>query len=73
MAAITAKYEAARREFARREDETAKLLDIRNHKINKLELQLRDIAYGTRQVKIEPASESPADFNINLERGQVRG
>ena len=62
-----------RREFARREDETAKLLDIRNHTINKLELQLRDIAYGTKLVKIEPTSDSdsPADYNINLERGQV--
>lgn len=73
VAALTAKYDRARREFARREDETAKLLDVRNHKINKLELQLRDIAYGTKLVKIEPTSdsESPADYNISLERGQV--
>ncbi|KAL5250840.1 hypothetical protein ACHWQZ_G016547 [Mnemiopsis leidyi] len=72
VAALTAKYDRARREFARREDETAKLLDVRNHKINKLELQLRDIAYGTKLVKIEPTSdsESPADYNISLERGQ---
>ena len=72
--AVTAKYEAARREHAQREDETAKIMDVRNHQINKLELQLRDIAYGTRQVKIEPVreSENPADYNINLERGQVR-
>ena len=73
MSALTAKSERARREFARREDETAKLLDVRNHKINKLELQLRDIAYGTKLVKIEPTSDSdsPADYNISLERGQV--
>ena len=45
------KHERACREFARREDESSKLLDTRNHKINKLELQLRDIAYGTKQVR----------------------
>ena len=73
VSALTGKYERARREFARREDETAKLLDVRNHKINKLELQLRDIAYGTKVVKIEPTSDSdsPADYNISIERGQV--
>ena len=50
-----------------------KLLDISAHKINKLELQLRDIAYGTKHVKIEPTSDSenPNDYNISLERGQV--
>ena len=70
---MTSKYERARREFLRREEESAKLLDVRNHTVNRLELQLRDIAYGTRQVKVDPPSgtDNPADYAISLERGQV--
>lgn len=54
--------------------EYAQLLDIRAARIKKLESQLKDIAYGTRQVKVDTKRfEYEGDElgeSIELERGQ---
>lgn len=44
-------------EYETKLDEYAQLLDIRAARIRKLEAQLKDIAYGTRQYKIRPDDE----------------
>ena len=54
--------------------EYAQLLDIKAARIKKLESQLKDIAYGTRQVKadtkrFEYGSEE-LEESVELERGQ---
>nr|KAG5707913.1 hypothetical protein BaRGS_031644 [Batillaria attramentaria] len=64
-----------RKEYELKLDEYARLLDIRAARIKKLEAQLRDVAYGTRQYRIQPPDdevESSMDFDetIQLERGQ---
>ncbi|XP_067651381.1 protein fantom-like isoform X3 [Haliotis asinina] len=64
-----------KKEYEMKLDEYARLLDIRQARIKKLEAQLRDVAYGTRQYKIMPPTEdeeSTIDFDetIHLERGQ---
>ena len=57
--------------------EYAQLLDIKSARIKKLEGQLKDIAYGTRQYKLdtskfeyEGSSGSALEESIELERGQ---
>ena len=54
--------------------EYAQLLDIKAARIKKLEGQLKDIAYGTRQVKLDTRrfeyEEEGVEESIELERGQ---
>ena len=54
--------------------EYAQLLDIKAARIKKLEGQLKDIAYGTRQVKLDTRrfeyEEEGVEESIQLERGQ---
>ncbi|BFZ12751.1 hypothetical protein BsWGS_15789 [Bradybaena similaris] len=71
----TSKMEDIKKEYEMKLDEYARLLDIRAARIKKLEAQLRDVAYGTRQYKLpapDDDTESVADFDetVNLERGQ---
>lgn len=44
-------------EYESKLDEYAQLLDIRAARIRKLESQLRDVAYGTRQYRLNPDDE----------------
>lgn len=70
------KIEEIKKEYETKLDEYAKLLDIRAARIKKLESQMRDIIYGTKQYKItaptEELEEPTVDFDetIHLERGQ---
>ncbi|KAG1692944.1 Protein fantom [Nymphon striatum] len=58
-------------EFETRIQEYAKLLDIRAARIQKLEFQLKDIAYGTKQYPITDAINNyEMNETIQLERGQ---
>ncbi|XP_046557106.1 protein fantom-like isoform X4 [Haliotis rubra] len=64
-----------KKEYEMKLDEYARLLDIRQARIKKLEAQLGDVAYGTRQYKIMPPTEDEEstiefDETIHLERGQ---
>ncbi|XP_059142176.1 protein fantom-like [Physella acuta] len=73
---LTGKMDEVKREYETKLDEYARLLDIRAARIKKLEAQLRDVAYGTKQYRLPQAddddNESTTDFDetINLERGQ---
>uniref|UniRef100_K1QMS1 Protein fantom n=1 Tax=Magallana gigas TaxID=29159 RepID=K1QMS1_MAGGI len=69
------KIDEIKKEYETKLDEYARLLDIRAARIKKLEAQLRDVAYGTKQYKMPPPTESiedTIDFDetIHLERGQ---
>lgn len=72
----TNKTEEMKKEYEMKLDEYARLLDLRQARIKKLESQLRDVAYGTRQYKIQPSTEETDedtiqfDETIHLERGQ---
>lgn len=71
----TSKMEDIKKEYELKLDEYARLLDIRAARIKKLEAQLRDVAYGTRQYRLPQPDddvESTMDFDetISLERGQ---
>ncbi|XP_035828549.1 protein fantom isoform X2 [Aplysia californica] len=71
----TGKLDEVKREYEMKLDEYARLLDIRAARIKKLETQLRDVAYGTRQYRLPPPDDdldSTADLDetISLERGQ---
>ncbi|XP_071824363.1 protein fantom-like isoform X2 [Apostichopus japonicus] len=61
-------------EYETKLQEYAQLLDIRAARIKKLENQLRDVAYGTKQYKlIEPSEDEVVDEideTVKLERGQ---
>ncbi|XP_076449555.1 protein fantom-like isoform X2 [Babylonia areolata] len=64
-----------KKEYELKLDEYARLLDIRAARIKKLEAQLRDVAYGTRQYRVSPPDEdveSSVDLEetLQLERGQ---
>ena len=48
----TQRLEEYKKEFESRAEEYARLLDIRQARIKKLEAQLRDVAYGTKPVKV---------------------
>ena len=54
--------------------EYAQLLDIKAARIKKLESQLKDIAYGTRQVKVDTKrfeyGSEELEESVELERGQ---
>ncbi|XP_041375657.1 protein fantom-like [Gigantopelta aegis] len=69
------KMDDLKKEYEMKLDEYARLLDIRAARIKKLEAQLRDVAYGTRQFKILPPTEDEEctiefDETIHLEKGQ---
>ncbi|KAK6982601.1 protein fantom [Biomphalaria glabrata] len=72
----TNKLDEVKKEYEMKLDEYARLLDIRAARIKKLESQLRDVAYGTRQYRIPPpdddAESTITDFDetVSLERGQ---
>ncbi|GFN89784.1 protein fantom [Plakobranchus ocellatus] len=71
----TGKLDDVKKEYEMKLDEYARLLDIRAARIKKLEAQLRDVAYGTRQYRLpqpDDDAESTMDFDetISLERGQ---
>ncbi|XP_065064438.1 protein fantom-like [Rhopilema esculentum] len=75
----TRKMDDLKRDCDARVKEYAEMLDIRAERIKKLEAQLKDIAYGTKQYKIEPTElhelesaqdEAVVDVNYELERGQ---
>ncbi|KAJ7360419.1 Protein fantom [Desmophyllum pertusum] len=71
---VTKKMSEDKKEYDLKMQEYAQLLDIRADRIRKLESQMRDIAYGTKQYKA-PASEQESEFEemdstVELERGQ---
>ncbi|XP_074644933.1 protein fantom-like isoform X2 [Tubulanus polymorphus] len=74
--AVTKKMDENKQEFDGKLDEYARLLDIRAARIKKLEAQLKDVAYGTRQYKIRETTEleelefEEFDESVHLERGQ---
>ncbi|ESO00046.1 hypothetical protein HELRODRAFT_176354 [Helobdella robusta] len=74
---ISKKAEEMRREHECQLDEYAQLLDIRAERIRaeKLEMQLKDIAYGTKQYKLSQdhilsGAESHDEADVVLENGQ---
>lgn len=70
---VTSRMAEKDHEHSSQLQEYAQLLDIKAARIKKLEGQLRDIAYGTRQVKVDTRRfeylEEPEE-NVQLERGQ---
>ncbi|XP_053402324.1 protein fantom-like isoform X7 [Mercenaria mercenaria] len=76
VALATGKMDEVKKEYELRLDEYARMLDMRQARIKKLESQLRDVAYGTKQYKIQPPTEDmdedviQFDETIHLERGQ---
>ncbi|XP_066290369.1 protein fantom-like isoform X4 [Branchiostoma lanceolatum] len=73
---VSKRMEDLRKEYETKLEEYAKLLDIRAARIKKLERQLRDVAYGTKQYKLKPAEEEEEeeveeiDETVHLERGE---
>ncbi|XP_069757688.1 protein fantom isoform X2 [Narcine bancroftii] len=72
---VAKKMEDNNREYEIKLEQYAQLLDVRGERIRKLEAQLKDIAYGTKQFKFKP--ENPTDentneldFTVHLERGE---
>jgi len=61
--AVNQKMEENKTEYESKLDEYAQLLDIRAARIRKLEAQMKDVAYGTRQYNIRPDDE-PADVSL---------
>ncbi|XP_052817311.1 protein fantom-like isoform X2 [Mya arenaria] len=76
VALATGRMDEVKKEYEMRLDEYARLLDMRQARIKKLESQLRDVAYGTKQYKIMPPADDmdedveQFDETIHLERGQ---
>jgi len=70
----TKKMEELKNECDTRIEEYAQLLDIRAERIKKLEGQLKDVAYGTKQYKVkdDPSEllDDSKDSTVELERGQ---
>ena len=72
----SSKIDEIKKEYETKLDEYARLLDIRAAMIKKLQTQINDIAYGTKQYKItaptDELEEPTVDFDetIHLERGQ---
>ncbi|XP_041047713.1 protein fantom isoform X2 [Carcharodon carcharias] len=72
---VTRKMEDNNREYEIKLGQYAQLLDIRADRIRKLEAQLKDIAYGTKQFKFKPeiTTDDQADEfdeTVHLERGE---
>ncbi|XP_053126939.1 protein fantom isoform X2 [Hemicordylus capensis] len=73
--AVTQKMEALQQDCELKLEQYVHLLDVRAMRIRKLEAQLKDIAYGTKQYKFRPEimPDDPVDeFNetAHLERGE---
>ena len=64
--AVNQKMEENKLEYEAKLDEYAQLLDIRAARIRKLESQMKDIAYGTRQYSVKPDDE-PMGVSVVLE------
>nr|XP_030688806.1 protein fantom isoform X2 [Globicephala melas] len=72
---VTQKMENLQQDYELRVEQYVNLLDIRAARIQKLEAQLKDIAYGTKQYKFKPEitpddSVDEFDETIQLERGE---
>uniref|UniRef100_UPI00398F5A52 protein fantom isoform X3 n=1 Tax=Pristiophorus japonicus TaxID=55135 RepID=UPI00398F5A52 len=72
---VTRKMEDTNREYEIKLEQYAQLLDIRADRIRKLEAQLKDIAYGTKQFKFKPeitVNDEADEFDetVHLERGE---
>ncbi|XP_070808763.1 protein fantom [Pituophis catenifer annectens] len=72
---VTEKMEASQQDYELKLEHYVHLLDVRAARIRKLEAQLKDIAYGTKQYKFRPemiADEPVDDFDetAHLERGE---
>lgn len=70
---VTKQMTEDKKEYDLKMQEYAQLLDIRADRIRKLESQMRDIAYGTKQYKTTPPEESEfeeMDSTVELQRGQ---
>ncbi|XP_078400396.1 protein fantom isoform X3 [Cetorhinus maximus] len=72
---VTRKMEDNNREYEIKLGQYAQLLDVRADRIRKLEAQLKDIAYGTKQFKFKPeiTTDDQADEfdeTVHLERGE---
>ncbi|XP_057568734.1 protein fantom isoform X2 [Hippopotamus amphibius kiboko] len=73
--AVTQKMENLQQDYELKVEQYVHLLDIRAARIQKLEAQLKDIAYGTKQYKFKPEimpddSVDEFDETIRLERGE---
>ncbi|KAM8776551.1 protein fantom [Rhynchonycteris naso] len=73
--AVTRKMETLQQDYDVKVEQYVHLLDIRAARIQKLEAQLKDIAYGTKQYKFKPEitpddSVDEFDETIHLERGE---
>nr|XP_034975188.1 protein fantom isoform X1 [Zootoca vivipara]XP_034975189.1 protein fantom isoform X1 [Zootoca vivipara]XP_034975190.1 protein fantom isoform X1 [Zootoca vivipara] len=73
--AVTQKMEALRQDYEAKLEQYVHLLDVRAARIRKLEAQLKDIAYGTKQYKFKPEimPDDPVDEfdeTAHLERGE---
>ncbi|XP_076809545.1 protein fantom-like isoform X2 [Clavelina lepadiformis] len=71
---VSNQLEEVKRGYEEKLDRNARLLDARAARIKKLENQLHDVAYGTKQFKFQPDNEwevdSQLDETIQLERGE---
>nr|XP_010594385.1 protein fantom isoform X2 [Loxodonta africana] len=72
---VTQKMENMQQDYELKVEQYVHLLDIRAARIQKLEAQLKDIAYGTKQYKFKPEimpddSVDEFDETIHLERGE---
>ncbi|XP_010211361.1 PREDICTED: protein fantom [Tinamus guttatus] len=72
---VTQKMESLQKDYEIKLEQYVHLLDIRAARIRKLEAQLRDIAYGTKQYKFRPEvlPDDPVDEfdeTLHLERGE---
>ncbi|XP_075693618.1 protein fantom [Rhinoderma darwinii] len=73
--AVTQKLENMRRDYEIKLEQYAHLLDVRAARIRKLEAQLKDIAYGTKQYKFTPDITPDDDVeefdeSLHLQRGE---
>ncbi|XP_027475448.1 protein fantom isoform X4 [Zalophus californianus] len=73
--AVTQKMENLQQDYELKVEQYVHLLDSRAARIQKLEAQLKDIAYGTKQYKFKPEitpddSIDEFDETIHLERGE---
>uniref|UniRef100_H2ZMG7 C2 domain-containing protein n=1 Tax=Ciona savignyi TaxID=51511 RepID=H2ZMG7_CIOSA len=71
---VSNQMEAVKREYEEKLDRFARLLDARAARIKKLETQLHDVAYGTKQFKFQPEKDDvigdDLDETVHLERGE---
>ncbi|KAM8946781.1 protein fantom [Pelodytes ibericus] len=70
---VTQKMEGIQRDYELKLEQYAHLLDVRAAHIRKLEAQLKDIAYGTKQHKFTPditSDDDVVEFNESLKLGR---